>query len=276
MNEQFIRIKHDEYILLRDLIYKDFGIVLPEQKKSLIEGRLQRTLRELSLTSFKDYYDYLIMDTTKKATTDLVNNITTNHTFFYREQEHFKFLFDNVLPEMTSKIKHSGKQDLRIWSAGCSSGEEPYTLISIMMEFFKAEYNSWNAGILATDISNRVLTIAKTGIYSDDRVNELPPHLKQKYFKKLSDGNWEVKDFVKKEVTFAHFNLMTPKFVFKKPFHVIFCRNVMIYFDQQTREELAQRFYDVLEPGGYLFIGHSESLGRTPLFKYVKPSVYQK
>ncbi len=276
MSEFLIKITDNEFNLLKNFIYNKCGIVLSEQKKSLVEGRLQRLLKDKSFTNFKQYYEYVSGDLSGNAIVDLINNITTNHTFFNRENQHFDFLFKNALPEIIKNLKEKKTNDLRIWSAGCSSGEEPYTIMTMMLDFFGSDYSYWDAGILATDISEKVLTIAKTGIYSDEKISELPAFLKQKYFKKLPNNLWKVIDSVKNEIKFAKFNLMNPQFVFKKKFHIIFCRNVMIYFDQKTRDELISKFYSVMEDGGYFFIGHSESLGRDTQFKYIKPSVYKK
>lgn len=276
MSEFLIKIGDNEFNLLRNFIYNKCGIVLSEQKKSLVEGRLQRLLKDKAFTNFRQYYEYVAADLSGNAIGDLINNITTNHTFFNRENQHFDFLFKTALPEIIKNLKEKKINDLRIWSAGCSSGEEPYTIMTMMLDFFGSEYSLWDAGILATDISDKVLTIAKTGIYSDERISELPAFLKQKYFKKLPNNLWKVIDTVKNEIKFAKFNLMNPQFVFKKKFHIIFCRNVMIYFDQKTRDELISKFYSVMEDGGYFFIGHSESLGRDTQFKYIKPSVYKK
>ncbi len=276
MSEFLIKITDNEFNLLRDFIYNKCGIVLSEQKKSLVEGRLQKLLKDKGFTNFKQYYEYVAGDLSGNAIGDLINNITTNHTFFNRENQHFDFLFKTALPEIIKNLKERKINDLRIWSAGCSSGEEPYTIMTMMLDFFGSDYSLWDAGILATDISEKVLTIAKTGVYSDEKINDLPAFLKQKYFKKLPNNYWKVIDNVKNEIKFAKFNLMNPQFVFKKKFHIIFCRNVMIYFDQKTREELISKFYSVMEDGGYFFIGHSESLGRDTQFKYIKPSVYKK
>lgn len=167
-------------------------------------------------------------------------------------------------------------KDLRIWSAGCSTGEEPYTIAFILDEFFGKEKALWDTKILATDISGRVLEHASRGIYSSESVNNLPRQWLLNYFYQ-KESSYEIVDRIKKEVIFRKFNLMDKNFPFKKKFHIIFCRNVMIYFDKETKSELIKKFYDAMEHGGYLFLGHSESLnGGGPEFKYVMPSVYRK
>lgn len=270
-------ISDQEFTQLRDLIQRRFGINLTDQKRSLLVGRLQKLMRNLNLNTFSQYYEYLANDKTEQTLGELVDLISTNHTYFNREKDHFDYFFDTALPTVVEKLKQQKRKDLRIWCAGCSSGEEPYTLLMLMMEYFGNEYSSWDAGILATDISDRALSIARRGAYSTDRVMQLPEHLRRKYFTPTRDGEMEVIDKVKREATFRRFNLMNATFPFKKPFQMIFCRNVMIYFDQPTREALVGRYHQFTEPGGYLFIGHSETLGRNQtLYKYLKPALYQK
>ncbi len=270
-------ITDEEFNSIRTLVYDRFGINLTEQKKSLVVGRLQKLVRTLNLSSFSEYVKYLREDKTEKSLVELVNRISTNHTFFFREKAHFDFFVQRALPEAMERQKKKGGHDLRIWSAGCSSGEEPYTLMMLMKEQMGIEYAQWDAGVLATDVSDRVLSIAQEGIYSDDRLNLVPAEYKKKYFRKLETGEWQISDALKSEVTFRHFNLMNERFPFKKPFDAIFCRNVMIYFDGPTREALVRRFYESTAPGGYLFVGHSESLHRDSCpYEYVCPAVYRR
>lgn len=270
-------ISDDEFARLRNLIHQRFGINLTEQKRSLLVGRLQKLMRRLNLSNFSDYYDYLKEDQTEGALGELVDLISTNHTYFNREKDHFDYFSQTALPAVIEKLKQENRRDLRIWCAGCSTGEEPYTLLMLMMEYLGADYASWDAGILATDISDRALTIAKRGAYATDRVMQLPETLRRKYFTTAGPGEMQVIDKLKKEATFRRFNLMNTTFPFKKQFQMIFCRNVMIYFDQETREAFVSRYHKATEPGGYLFIGHSETLGRSQsLYRYLKPALYQK
>lgn len=270
-------ISNEEFGRLRDLIQQRFGINLTEQKRSLLVGRLQKLMRQLNLQTFASYYDYLCNDKTESALSELVNLISTNHTYFNREKDHFDYFSRTALPAVIEKLKRENRKDLRIWCAGCSSGEEPYTLLMLMMEYLGSDYNNWDAGILATDISDRALSIARRGVYATDRVMQLPDNLSRKYFKPAGAGDMAVIDKIKSEATFRRFNLMNTTFPFKKPFQMIFCRNVMIYFDQPTREALVSRYHQFTEPGGYLFIGHSETLGRSQtLYRYLQPALYQK
>jgi len=227
-----------------------------------------------SLNSFTEYYHYLISDKTGEAITTLVDKMTTNHTFFMREAEHFYYFRDHVLPFLVHTIKD---RDMRIWSAACSSGEEPYTLAMILDEYLGKEQLLWDSKVLATDISNAVLDIAQMGVYSNDRIAPLPMNWKNEYFNKHSTDQSVVVDRIRNQVIYRKYNLMDKAIPFKKKFHVIFCRNVMIYFDNQTKEELLERLYEMTEYGGYLFIGQSESLNRdSTRFKYVMPAVYRK
>ena len=268
-------ISHAEFVAIRDLVYNKFGITLSDQKKSLVVSRLQKILRERN-QNFKQYYDTLVADKSGKLISELANQITTNHTFFFREVEHFDFFTQTILPEMTERHKTMGNNDLRIWCAAASSGEEPYTIIISMMEHFGATYSQWNAGLLCTDISEKALVQAKKAVYDKTRLQGVPPTILQKYFRKEGDG-WAVIDSVKKEAVIRRFNLMNKTLPFKKPFDCIWCRNVMIYFDTETKIDLVNRMYNNVVNGGYLLIGHSETLGRDQTkWKYIKPAVYRK
>jgi chemotaxis protein methyltransferase CheR len=179
-----------------------------------------------------------------------------------------------ALPEWTKRITN---HDLRIWSAGCSSGEEPYTIAMVLDEYFGIEKPKWDSTILATDLSPKVLATAKQAIYPDEHVEQLSPQWQKKFFKKLGPNQWQIVPHIAKEVVFSQFNLMGGFERFKKKFHIIFCRNVMIYFDNPTKAALSKRYYSVLEPGGYLFIGLSETLsGLNTDFKQIAPAIYKK
>ncbi|HFQ80386.1 MAG TPA: protein-glutamate O-methyltransferase CheR [Desulfobacterales bacterium] len=271
-----IAINNEEFKLLRDLVYERFGINLTETKRDLVVSRLQNVLQLQDFDSFKSYYQYLITDRTNQGLNELINHISTNFSYFYRENAHFDFFSRQALPQLIEKLRQRNSYDIRLWTAGCSTGEEPYMLIMLMMEHLGLDYGNWDAGMLATDISERVLKTAAKALYPLDRIERVPAHIRQRYFKTAGNGMAAVSRKVKEDITLRRFNLMNP-FPFKKPFQMIFCRNVMIYFDKPTRDRLIKRFHQILEPGGYLFIGHSESLGRTQkLYKYVIPACYQK
>lgn len=269
-----VAITEQEFRKLSEHIKSHYGIHLKDEKKTMIAGRLHNVLLEQNFDNFTDYYNYLITDSSGTAARTLMNKITTNHTFFMREPEHFYYYRDNVLPFLSATVK---SKDLRIWCAASSTGEEAYTLAMIQEEFFGRDKPLWDSKILATDISEKVLEIAKVGVYAKEQTSSLPKHWIIKYFQSYDAKSLVVSNKLKQEVIFRKFNLMERVFPFKKKFHVIFCRNVMIYFDQMTKMDLVNRFYDYLEPGGYLFIGHSESLVREATkFKYIMPSVYRK
>ncbi len=272
--DRMISISDKEFRLLSEFIQKNYGIHLKKEKQTLLTGRLHKVLSELGFNNFTDYYNYLITDKSGKAIAEFVDKITTNHTFFMREPDHFVYFRDQVLPYLKSTIKGN---DLRIWCAASSTGEEPYTLAMIIKDFFERDFMAWDTKLLATDISQAALETAKKGIYPNERTIDLPNIWKTKYFNKIDANNMVVKEQIKNEVIYRRFNLVDDVFPFRKKFHVIFCRNVMIYFDNKTKETLINKMYDLLEDGGYLFIGHSESLNReTTPFKYIRPAVYRK
>ena len=267
MNE----ITEKEFNDIRDYIKKNFGINLGPDKKSLIYSRLRSTLMEKGFTNFSQYYEYLLGDNDNAAMTNFINRITTNHTFFMREPTHFQYLKEVALPEIEQLFGH--EKDLRLWCAGCSSGEEAYTLKMIAEEHFKGR--GWNTEILATDISSDMLRRAVAGRYSADVMDTMPREWLGAYFSR--QGNeYVAKDSIKNGITYRYLNLMND-FKFRKKFQIIFCRNVMIYFDIDTRLGLVDRFYEASEEGAYLFIGHSESLNNTKTkYKYIIPAVYRK
>jgi len=274
--DNLMPITDAEFHAIRDLVYQRFGITLSDQKKNLVVGRLQKKLKEHGCKTFKEYYDKLISDKTNNLITELANQITTNHTFFFREPEHFDFFRSDILPWMVSEHKARNDNDLRIWCAAASSGEEPYTLIITLLEHFGMDYKNWNCGLLATDVSEKALASAIDGVYVPARLQGVAPEILKKYFKKVPDGH-AVTEQLKKEVTYRKFNLMNKTLPFKKKFDCIWCRNVMIYFDAPTKHELVNRMYNSTVNGGYLLIGHSETLERNQTkWKYVKPAVYRK
>ena len=268
-----MNITDKEFKQLTDFVKQNYGINLTE-KRTLVMGRLQNVLLQKNFTSYQQYIDYVTGDRTGEAITILVNKLTTNHTFFLRENSHFQYFRSQVLPYLKAAATN---KDLRIWSAGCSTGEEPYTLAMIIADFFGAEKALWDARILATDISQRVLQIAEKGVYQNEQLTQVSDGWKRGFFVKVDSECSRVNDKIRNEVIFRLFNLNNKTFPFQKKFHVIFCRNVMIYFDNQTKGELVKRFYEHLEPGGYFFIGHSESLNRDETsFRYIAPSIYRK
>lgn len=264
----------NEFYALRDFILNNYGIDL-SKKRVLIQGRLASTLQKRGLESFTEYIDIVKNDKTGVEVPILLNKLTTNLTFFMREKEHFDFLSNVALPEFERNGKKNG---LRIWSAGCSSGEEPYTIAMTMLDYFNVSPANAKAKfqILASDISQNVLSLASAGVYSNDKLKDLPKHWLTKYFDKQDDENHRVKAEVRQLITFKTINLMD-NIRFSKPLDIIFCRNVMIYFEKERKERLIERFHGWLYPNGYFFISHSENIGNVNCgFKMMKPSIFKK
>lgn len=268
-----IKLEPQEHHRLKEYMRENYGVNL-ENKQSLIEGRLSGRLMALGYTRFSDYLDAVLNNPQGEEMAMLVSKLTTNFTFFLREETHFQFLRDRALPEWEARIRD---RDLRTWSAGCSSGEEAYTTAMVYDEYFGERKKNWDTSILATDISQHVLGLGKRGIYNADALSRIPDRWRNKYFTRLDEETYQVNDRIKDQVVFGHFNLMTQEFPFRKPFHIIFCRNVMIYFNRPTKEALAERFYNHLEPGGYLMVGLSETMtGLRNRFEYIQPSIYRR
>lgn len=269
-----------EFGLLSDLIYKVCGIVLNESKKELVKARLSKRLIKTGIRSFGEYYKYVIKnDKNGEELVQLIDSISTNKTDFFREVKHFDYLNSKLLPELILEKQKKRNKTIRVWCAASSSGEEPYSLVITLLNHFNPD-DGWNLKFLATDISTKVLQKAINGIYPAGTLRGVSKSILSKHFSKkiVNDTDcFEAKDHMKKLITYRRFNLMTPKFPFKYPFDFIFCRNVMIYFDSETQQQLVSKFYDCLPKGGHLFIGHSETFAnRTHLFKYVQPAVYKK
>ncbi len=271
-----LELRDTEFEKISRLVYSHCGINLHDGKKELVKARLSKRIREGNFTSFADYYDYVKTGEGTDEFIAMIDSLSTNLTSFFREDGHFRAL-SRIVPALIREAGGRGRPRLRLWSAGCSTGEEPYTMAVTALE--AAQGLNAEIRILATDISTRVLQKARQGIYPADRVKSVPPDLLRKYFQ-MGQGNWAGQYRVKKDVrdlvSFERFNLMEPPAA-GEPFDVIFCRNVMIYFDKKTQEGLVNRFHGRLARGGYLFIGHSESLtGLSHAFQYLEPSLYRK
>jgi len=267
-------INDKEFESFRELIYRESGIKLRDNKKDLLRQRLNKRMRTLGLGTFAEYYHLVEADRSRKELTELIDAISTNVTSFFRESKHFDFLTERALPEIMAR-KRAAVREIRIWSAACSSGEEPYSILFTLLENQEI-VNGWSIKLLATDISTKVLAKAMKGEYLQEKMDGLTDLQLRKYFER-SNEDWAVRPKYREMIKFRWFNLITPRFPFRRPFDVIFCRNVMIYFDKPTREELIQKFSGALAPGGYLCIGHSESLANTRHdLKYIQPTIYRK
>jgi len=257
--------------LFSDLIYEKSGINIKNGKEELLQARIAKILRKEKIKDYKELYEKVKDDRTGRYMTILLNAVSTNKTSFFREDKHFEFLSKELLKELEIKKKDLS---IRCWSAACSSGEEPYSLATTILDTLKNP-NCWNIKILGTDISYDVLEKAVTGTYPYSCVSSVPKFMLQKYFRK-ENGGYTASNQVKNIITFKWLNLIEP-FLFRNPFDFIFCRNVMIYFDTKTKQQLLDKMYSCLVEGGYFFIGLSESLtGINHNFKYIMPSVYRK
>lgn len=245
------------------------------QKKEIVNGRLENYLRAGGWSSYTEYMNDVESDVTGRLEKELVNMLTTNHTYFMRESEHFEFLKQVVLP--WAKKKEEATKNLFLWCGAASTGEEPYTLAMIMKDFFGLEHPNWDTKVLATDISTDALSHAIQGVYPKEALAKLPENWKRRFFRLTPDGaHYIATQELKNEVLFRKFNLMDP-FPFKRKHHIVFLRNVMIYFDAPTRRELIRKIYDNMEPGGYLFVGQTETIDRNSVpFQMIQPSIFRK
>jgi len=268
-------IKDREFNTISTMIHNLCGINLHLGKKELVRARLSKRLRLLKLKSFSDYIDYISNDPKKEEFTIMVDLLSTNLTSFFRERTHFDFLKNDIIPLWGQKKENN---EIRIWSAGCSSGEELYTLAIVVKEAHDL-LKGKDIKILGTDISTRMLKTAKEGIYSGDRIKKIPTDMRQKYFSKVRDDKspyYSVKPALRELVRIGRLNLLS-EWPMKKQFDMIMCRNVMIYFDKPTQNEVINRFWKILKHEGYLMVGHSESLaGVKHMFSYVRPTIYKK
>ncbi|MFC2138386.1 CheR family methyltransferase [Bacteroidota bacterium] len=269
-----IEMTDSEFIKFSSFITKNFGIKLPEAKKVMLQSRLQKRLRQLKITSFEKYFEYLFSKGNEQEIINMIDVVSTNKTDFFRESQHFTFLNDEILPEIIHKKDH-----IKIWSAGCSSGEEPYT-IAIVLSEFQQNHKNIDYSIFSSDISLDILQKATNAIYKEEKVGDMPIELKKKYLLKSKDRTKptvRVIPELRKKVKFDRINLMDDKYNVETMFDIIFCRNVLIYFDRTNQENIINKLCKNLMTGGYFFIGHSESLLRMDLpLRQIKPTIFQK
>lgn len=254
-----IRMTDEEFPLLRDLIYSYSGLFFSDDNRYLLERRLSPRLAHRQLSTFHEYYYYLKYDINREQElSDIMDILTTNETYFFRESFQLKAFSDEIIPELIKvKAKHCEKT-IRIWSAGCSTGEEPYTIAMLLLE--KPELAGWKIEIIGTDISQRVLHHARKGVYGNTSFRVTEPHYKSRYFID-QDGGFRVGDRIREFVTFSRLNLYdSSKYLFLGKIDIIFCRNVIIYFDMLAKKRVIENFYNTLNHGGFLLLGHSESL----------------
>jgi chemotaxis protein methyltransferase CheR len=262
-----------QYDAICSLLYNTCGIKLSAGKEGLVKARLMKRLRLLSLPDFDAYLEYVRKEPSSGELTTMIDALTTNKTSFFRENEHFRFVKERLIPEFRRT-----QRSVRIWSAGCSTGEEPYSMAMLLRQEWP-EVLRCDVKILATDISHRVLQKAQEGVYGEEVVADLDRGLLSRHFDPVKDGAnkvYRVKNELRSLIRFARLNLMDP-WPMRGHFDLIFCRNVMIYFDKETQKKLVRRYWEYLVPDGHLFVGHSESLTACSTdFKYVQPALYQK
>jgi chemotaxis protein methyltransferase CheR len=269
-----IPLSDEIFGLFQNLIYKTAGIRLSSQKKGLLSSRLLRRLKKLGIDSLHEYYRMVEDDSDELV--EMLNCISTNTTHFFRENHHFEYLKNKTMPELL-RIKSSEKT-IRIWSAGCSTGEEPYSIAITLCEAL-GDMRGWDIKVLATDISTKVLDAAWSGIYEYEAVSDMPEDIVRRYFLRGTGeniGKVKVRDFLKDMIRFRRLNLKEGAYPFKRKFDVIFCRNVMIYFDEGMKQHVLSMFHRHLSDSGYLFLGHSETMLGSNGFKPVFITVYKK
>ncbi len=277
--ENKTKLSDDEYKEISEFIRNYCGINYDSNSKFILEKRLLPRLEFHHLSTFKEYLFYIKYDAKREDELNIIADIlTTNETYFFREDYQLKAFKDEILPELKSRKEKEFQNEIRIWSAGCSTGEEPYTIAMIVLE--SGILNDMHIEIFASDISQRVLQIARKGIYSKSSFRATEELYTKKYFDQI-DGKYKIKDDVKRLVNFGHLNLIdTSRIKLLKPMDVIFCRNVIIYFDLESKKKVIDNFYDALNEGGYLLLGHAESLmnvsARFQLCHLKNDLVYQK
>lgn len=281
MKSEFLTISDELFLTIGNMITERYGIKMPAEKKIMFQARLQRRLRELEFSSFDDYVARLLKDNGESEEfAILADYISTNKTDFFREKNHFSFLTSHIISGYLQDPKLPRYPFVKLWSAGCSSGQEAYSIAITLEEFKKAMKINLDYSIDATDISGRMLKMAKEAIYPMDQVSEIPPDIKHSYFlksKSASDSTVRVIKEIRDRVNMSYLNLMKTTYPFVNTFDIVFLRNTLIYFDSKTQRTVLIKVLESLKPGGFLFIGHSESLINMDLpIQSVAPSVYVK
>lgn len=268
-----------EFNELVRIIYDKTRIQMSEHKRALVTSRISKRIRALNMSSFKEYIDYL-KGAPDEEVTNFINAVTTNKTDFFRENKHFEYMKTTFLPNWEKSYKEGKVNNLRIWSAACSTGEEPYTIAMTLHDYFGERFNHYDIKILASDIDTNVLSHACAGIYKEETVETIQTNTLKKYFLKGTGNNaglYKVKNILQKCISFRQLNFKDEDFDIHTKFDLIFCRNVIIYFDKEFQKELFNKFYRYMKDDSYVFIGHSETLfGISDLFKYISSNIYKK
>ncbi|MBF0361989.1 MAG: protein-glutamate O-methyltransferase CheR [Oligoflexia bacterium] len=268
----------NNYESVKELIYTHLGISISEKDQEEFFHKLKPVMSAYNCKTLDELFQLLLEDPNNEILGEIANKITTNYSYFNRETNHFDFLRSKVLPELVAELRKKSTFKLSIWSAACSTGEEPYTLGILLREFLGAYYDNWIVSVLGTDISSKVLKEAKNAIYPLERVEGMPADLFLKYFDRVDPQTVKVKDEYKKDVGFRVLNLKHNGYQFREGFNAVFCRNVFIYFDEKMIDHVAMNVHRCLDKGGYFFIGVSETLGKrnTNYFEFIAPGIYRK
>lgn len=272
-----IELSDDDFNRLGQFIYNNYGIKMPISKKNLLKSRLQSRLKANNFNSFKEYSNYVL--SSKNAHDEIIHMIdvvSTNKTEFFREESHFDFIISQLLPELTSK---NTNKELKLWSCASSSGEEVYTL-SMILSYFSETVRNIKFSIIGTDISTRILEKAIKAVYDEEKIKPIPHHLKKKYLMRninINQPDYRIAPEIRQKTFFQRLNLIDEKYDIPKGFDIVFCRNVLIYFDRETQEKVLSNICNHLKTDGLLFLGHSESASgyKLPL-KQIKPTIYKK
>jgi chemotaxis protein methyltransferase CheR len=277
-NEADITISDDDFDKFREYFYRKTGIMFDQSKRYFVDRRLIERIKATGHNGFKSYFIFLRFESSGKELQNLINALTVNETYFFREEYQFKCMVNRMLPEIISR-KRSG-DIIRIWSIPASTGEEPYSIAIYLLEYWK-DIDKWDVEIIASDIDTNVLENAKKGIYSERSVQNLPKSIIQKYFKFIGNGYYQICDELRNSVEFTRVNIIDTKETKRyRGFDIVFCRNLLIYFDDLSRKIAVENLFDSMNPGGFICLGHSESMSRiSPIFKirkFPEAIVYQK
>lgn len=280
LNSRMPSLTDAEFNDLVKIIYDKTRIQMSEHKRALVNSRIIKRLRALNMSSFKEYIDFLRNVSDEEEITNFINAVTTNKTDFFRENKHFEYMKSNFLPSWEKSYQEGRVKNLRIWSAACSTGEEPYTIAMTLHEYFGERYGKYDIKILASDIDTNVLSHAMRGVYKEESVDPIANSILKKYFLKGTGekaGFYKVKEILQKDLFFRQLNFKESDFDIHTMFDLIFCRNVIIYFDKDFQKELFNKFYRYMKEDSLVFIGHSETLfGISDKFKYVSSNIYKK
>jgi len=277
-NKCDITITDDDFEKFREFFYRKTGIMFDQSKRYFVDRRLVERIKATGHDSFKSYFIFVRFDTSGKELQNLINAFTVNETYFFREEYQFRCMVNKMLPEIVSRKKPG--EIIKIWSIPCSTGEEPYSIAIYLLEYWK-DIDKWDVEIVGSDIDTNALEKAKRGIYSERSVQNLPKHILQKYFTYLGNGDYQICEDLRNSIEFTRINIVDPKETKRyRGFDIVFCRNLLIYFDDLSRKLAAENIYDAMNPGGFICLGHSESMSRiTSIFqirKFPEAIVYQK